>query len=52
VDFVKRLEKILDMYENRREEYVEVAFNAYRSITPKADIKRLLREYYPELLGG
>ena len=51
-DLVKKLELALDMYENRREEYMEVAYNAYKSITPKADIRRLLKEYYPEFLGS
>ncbi len=50
-DLVEKLERILDMYENRRDEYVGVAYNAYKSITPKADVKRLLREYYPEFFS-
>jgi len=49
-DLVKKLEHILNMYENRRDEYVEVMYNAYKSIKPKADMKRLLKEYYPEFL--
>jgi starch phosphorylase len=50
--FIGKLERILDMFESRRGEYVEVMFNAYKSITPKVDIKRLLGEYYPEFMRG
>lgn len=51
-DMVRKLETIIDMYESRREEYVKVAYNAYKTITPKADIKRLLKEYYPEFMNS
>jgi starch phosphorylase len=51
-DFIGKLERILDMFESRRGEYVEVMFNAYKSITPKVDMKRLLGEYYPEFMRG
>jgi len=51
-DFIGKLERILDMFESRRGEYVEVMFNAYKSVTPKVDMKRLLGEYYPEFMRG
>lgn len=52
-DMVRRLTQILDLYETTRrggEDYMNVAYNAYKTITPKADIRRLLKEYYPEFL--
>ena len=53
-DMVRKLEKILELYEatvkGGDRGYAGIMYNAYKTITPKADMKRLLREYYPGLL--
>lgn len=49
-DFVKKLENIVNIYESDRNKYYEIAYNAYKTFMPVVDIKRLLRQYYSDLI--
>ncbi len=50
IDFLKKLLKIVDLYSSNREDFMEVAYNAYTTFTPRVDMKRLLKQYYPEFI--
>ncbi|MDK6027869.1 glycogen/starch/alpha-glucan phosphorylase [Ignisphaera sp. 4213-co] len=49
-DFLKKLEKIVSIFDEDKEKYYEVAFNAYKTFTQSADIRRLLRQYYGDMV--
>lgn len=50
-DMLKTLMEIIEIYENDRERYMEISYEAYKRAREIGDIKRLLRQYYPEFLS-
>ncbi|MEM4815292.1 MAG: glycogen/starch/alpha-glucan phosphorylase [Ignisphaera sp.] len=49
-DFLKKLLDIIDLYNSDRGKFTEVAYRAYKTFTPYVDMKRLLKQYYPEFV--
>ena len=49
-DMLRTLVKVIEIYENDRERYMEISYEAYRRSREMGDIRRLLRQYYPEFL--
>jgi len=49
-DFLKRLTEIVDLYNSDKEKFIEIAYNAYKTFTPYVDMKRLLKQYYPNFI--
>lgn len=50
-DMLKTLMKVIEIYENDREKYMEISYNAYKKARETGDIRRLLKQYYPEFLN-
>ncbi|MEM0497866.1 MAG: glycogen/starch/alpha-glucan phosphorylase, partial [Acidilobaceae archaeon] len=51
-DMVKKLVKIVNIYENDRDLYNSVSYNAYKTSIPFADINRVLKQYYPQYFSS
>ncbi len=49
-EFSKKLLRIYNMYRERTEEFYIVGFNALQTFIPRADIRRALKEYYPDVV--
>lgn len=49
-DFLRKLLYVVDLFHNDKEKFLEVAYNAYKTFTPHVNMKRLLKEYYPEFM--
>jgi len=45
-EFEQKLLSIIDLYNSDREKFYDIAFNAMKTFTPKADIAIALRKYY------
>ncbi|MEZ0289464.1 MAG: glycogen/starch/alpha-glucan phosphorylase [Sulfolobales archaeon] len=45
-DLYDKLMKIIDLYYNDHDEYVEIMVNALKTFSIEADVKRVVREYY------
>ncbi len=45
-EFKNKLFKIIDLYNNDREKYWEIAYNAIKMIPEKVSIKNMLKKYY------
>lgn len=50
VEFRKRVEYVLDLFNNDRERFYQVALNAINTMVPRVNIERVLSEYYPGLV--
>ncbi len=46
-DFIKKLTYVVELYDEDRDKYMEISYNAYKTFTPVVDIKRVLKQYYP-----
>jgi starch phosphorylase len=51
-EFRGKVEKILDLFNNDKEAFYQVALNAVNTMAPRVSIERVLREYYPSLLAS
>ena len=45
-EFKNKLLKIIDIYNNDREKYWEIAYNAIKMVPEKVSIKNMLKKYY------
>ncbi|BDR91010.1 glycogen/starch/alpha-glucan phosphorylase [Vulcanisaeta souniana] len=49
-EFKARFSQVYDMYNTDKERFYLVSLSAILSFVPRVDIKRVLREYYPDLV--
>jgi starch phosphorylase len=48
VSLYDSFKKIIDVYENNFDYYLEIMINTLKTFSKDADINRVLRQYYPE----
>ncbi len=51
-EFKARFAQVYDLYNSDKERFYLVSLSAILSFAPRVDIRRVLREYYPDLVRG